>query len=976
MQLSLFGSTAAISAIMTLTSAPASAQATQTYDIAAQDVASALRIFSAISGREVVAASEIVADKQSRAVRGVYSSASALNLLLDGTGLIVIEVDGALVVRPVPAARANQSSADRPADAADILVTGTRIRGSAPTGSPITIIDRDAIDRSGRSTMAALVETLPQNYGGGASEGNVGPTVRGGAGFNQGFGSGINLRGLGTASTLVLFDGARPALGGSSGQFADISLVPSAAIERVELLTDGASAIYGTDAVAGVVNFRFRNRFEGFETRLRGATADGDFSDVQIGQLAGTRWSTGGVMFAVEYADRGRLSNTNRAFITEDLRPFGGPDYRSRFASPGTITAANGQIFGIPTGQDGTRLTAAQLISGQQNRSDYQKNYDVLPHQQSLSAYLAADQELAPGVSAFVRAVFAARRFDLRTRGYGQAPVAVPVSNAFYVDPIGTRQALRVQYDFSRDFGIEAQRGSVEGLSVTGGLRGRLGLWNLEASGSYGRVLEKNIRDNVINTARLATALADGNRATAFNIFGSGGGTNPATLAAIRGSYDNRNLYTSWSASVRADGPLFDLPAGNVKLAVGAEYREESLTLTTVMDRAAAIVTRSIQGLPGSRRVTAAYGEVSVPLLSNSALSWFPGTLDLSVAGRIEGYSDVGQTTNPKVGLSWQPVPGLTARASYGTSFRAPLFIENVGTSRNLYQPVALPDPSSPTGTTPVLALIGYPEKVGPESATTFTAGFDIRPPAVPGLTASASYFRIDYKDRIVTTSDFLFNFLVQRDIYGGLITDNPSPALLARYYSDPLFQNPDGIPASAIRAIVSGYTQNLARVAISGIDFDIGYARELGGGSGSLGLSGTRLFAIDQRITPTSPSTNIVGTFGGPVKLRLRGRAAWQSRSGFDLAAFVNYTDSYANQFATPVQTIASWTTFDLQLGFSVPAPRHAKSVRFSLSATNIFDRDPPYVQYQTLNSALAYDPEQASPVGRVIALQVVIGW
>lgn len=513
----------------------ASAQAAQRYDIAAQDLSAALRTFAQVSGREVIAASEIVAGKRAHAANGELSAEDALGALLAGTGLRASVVDGSFVIRPI-------AVADDTTSTDSIVVTGTRIRGSAPVGSPVVTIDRTAIDSSGRATIAQMIEAIPQNFAGGASESNVGTTVRGGAGYNLAFGSSINLRGLGTTSTLVLFDGVRPALSGQSGQFVDTSLVPSTAIDRIELLTDGASAMYGTDAVAGVVNLRFREKFTGFETRFRIGTAEGDAGEYQFSQLVGHRWSGGGITAAVEFNKRDALAGASRSFVTEDLRPYGGPDLRSNFANPGTIIAANGQIFGIPKGQDGTRLTAAQLIPGQQNRQDYQKLYDVLPHQESWSGYLSADQELAGGISAFVRAIAAERSFDARTRSVNLTTPTVPVTNAFYVDPIGTRQPIRVQYDFSRDYGVETMHGTSKAVTVTGGLRGSLAGWNLELTGGYGWNSEYNGRA-ILNTTRLAAALADSNPATAFNVFGDGSFTNPATLAKVIGSLVTTNEY-------------------------------------------------------------------------------------------------------------------------------------------------------------------------------------------------------------------------------------------------------------------------------------------------------------------------------------------------------------------------------------------------------------------------------------------------
>ncbi|AYJ87425.1 hypothetical protein D3Y57_17685 [Sphingomonas paeninsulae] len=287
----------AITAIMVLTiPASASAQAHHHFDIGAQDLGMALRAFGVASGREVIFADPLVAGKKSRRLTGNALPEQAIQSLLRASGLHAEIINRAFVIKPdLPRERG-----EAPGDNQELVVTGTRIRGSAPVGSPIVVVTREALDKSGRSSVTDILQTIAQNYGGGQAEASQGVSDLNGAPDNGSFGTGINLRGLGDTSTLVLFDGVRPALAGANGSFSDISLLPSSAIERIELLTDGASAIYGADAVAGVVNFRFRNRFEGFETRLRSASADGDFGDYQISQLAGKRWSNGGIMLAAE----------------------------------------------------------------------------------------------------------------------------------------------------------------------------------------------------------------------------------------------------------------------------------------------------------------------------------------------------------------------------------------------------------------------------------------------------------------------------------------------------------------------------------------------------------------------------------------------------------------------------------------------------------------------------------------------------
>jgi iron complex outermembrane receptor protein len=945
----------------------------QRYDIASQRLGDALRQYSEISGRDVIAASTLIEGKRSRRLQGRLSADAALSRLLSGTGLVAELVDGTLVLREGNGdALAASASTDPRGDA--IIVTGTRIRGTGPVGSPVTIVDRETLDRSGRATLAEFIQTIPQNFSGGPGEGNVGTSARSNAASNIGYGSGINLRGLGPGSTLTLFEGSRPALGGSSGAFADISMLPSLAIERVEILTDGASAIYGSDAVAGVVNIRFRNRFEGAETRLRAGTADGDFGEYQVGQLFGTAWASGHLVFAGEYYRRGNLGSSERPFATEDLRPFGGPDLRSNFSSPGTIVAANGQRFLIPRGQNGVGLTRAQLIpSADFNRGDSRRNVDILPRQETVSLYASAEQELGEHVSLFARGNYATRDFEARRRIIGVSQQTVTPANPFYVDPIGTGQNITVYYDPVLDFGPEGVRGTVKALNTTFGARADLDSWSVELSGGYG--LQRDAYDgvNIVHLLRLSRAVAASSPSQAINLFGDGVVNDPALIDSLRGSIAVRTRYRNWTAALRADGSLFALPAGDVKLALGAEYRRDSLTYTQTFDIVAdAPQSSGVRGLPEGRTVRSLYGELAIPIFD--AGESFPGSFRLSAAGRYEDYSDVGDTANPKFGARWEPLPGVALRASYGRSFRAPFFDELVGSVNSRVQTFRLNDPASPTGQTGVLLLLGFRPDLGPEKATSWTAGVDFEPRFLPGAKLSLTWFDISYRDRIASANSFVQTFFARRDVYGELIDDAPEPSLVAAYFADPTFSNPAGITQGQVAAIVDVRTRNLSRSTVRGFDFDLGYSRPVGKGSVSLSLGGTRLFTIDNQITANAPANNVVGTLGSPVKLRLRGRAGFIF-GAFDGGIGINHVDNYRNLSVTPAERVKSWTTADLQLGVRIGNPRD-RSLRLAFSVNNLFDKDPPYAQSRTSTAVFGYDPEQASAIGRTMSLQAVISW
>jgi outer membrane receptor protein involved in Fe transport len=950
----------------------------QDYDIEAQPLGDALRHYSDISGRNVIAASRLLEGHRSARVRGRLSPDAALARLLSGTGLTVELVEGAWVLRPGNGDAAEDGSTDASNEA--IIVTGSRIRGAGPVGSPVVTIDRDAIEKSGYGTVQQLLQALPQNFGGGPTETTLGATTRNGAGSDATYGSGINLRGLGPSSTLVLIDGMRPPLGGIGGVFADISLIPMGAVERLEVLTDGASAIYGSDAVAGVVNVRLRNRFEGAETMLRAGTADGDMTDVQFSQILGKNWDGGRIVLAYQFSQRGALAAMTRDYAREDLRPFGGDDYRSLFGVPGTITAANGQIFGIPAGQDGTSLEAGDLLPSVQNQRDNRALSDLLPRQRVHSLYANGEIAIAEGLTFRANVLAAERTYRMTGNSEFLSPTSVPATNAFYVDPIGTGQPVTVNYSFVNDLGPQINEGRVRAIAASAGLEQQLGPWRVQLTGAYGKQKGRANILNLTNGARLAAALADSNPATAFNVFGDGSANNPATIESIRGSYRTIDTYENWSAALRADGPLLRLPAGDVRLAIGAEYRREAYDYFTIDDLSGpAPIAEPFAGFPGPRHVKSVYGELLVPVFGED--NRVPGfyRLDLSLAGRLEDYNQFGRTENPKLGLRWEFVRGVALRGSFGTSFRAPHFDELLGSALSSFRALRVNDPASPTGMSNVVGLFGYAPDIGPEKATSWTVGIDVAPPSVPGLRASLTYYDVDYKDRIGSVSEDYLRFLANRDLFAGVITDNPPLDLVQSYFARPNFINRLGITPDQIVAIIDGRTRNLSAEHQRGIDFDLGYAPQVAGGTLDLGLAGTRIISIKRQLTEGARQTEVVGLYASPVKWRLRGRMGW-SKDGFSANAFVNYIGGYRNQLVTPVARVGSWTTVDLSLsqriGHSDAENASGRELQLGLSIINLFDKDPPFAEIPSYSSALGYDPEKANPLGRMISVQATIRW
>lgn len=298
-------------AAATLPAGPAFAQNEQSiaFEIAPQALSDAIRALARASGRSIIASAELVENRNAPRVSGRYEVAGALAVLLEGTGLRARRVGSTFIVEREPDAARSEPAVDREAA---IIVTGTRLRG-VPVASTVVTVARDDIFNSAQANLGDVARDLPQSFGGGQNPG-VGFNVPSTSGVNVGSGSSFNLRGLGSDATLTLLNGRRLPYS-SSAQSIDISAVPVLAIDRIEIVPDGSSALYGSDAVAGVVNIILRDRFEGLETSARLAgSADGGNIQQQYTALAGTTWASGGGFAAYEFEDVSEIRSDQRDY--------------------------------------------------------------------------------------------------------------------------------------------------------------------------------------------------------------------------------------------------------------------------------------------------------------------------------------------------------------------------------------------------------------------------------------------------------------------------------------------------------------------------------------------------------------------------------------------------------------------------------------------------------------------------------------
>lgn len=973
------------------------------FNIPEQSLASALVALSHQSGETILANPDLTRDRTTDAVSGAYTTPEALSRLLESSGLrYQYRDDQSYLVtammrsdslqaqaakRNPPRSRelrlaqiseqerqsqvtsndANDES-DRPDE---IVVTGTLIRGSQPVGAQLLVLDRLEIEKTGLSTTAEVIQTLPQTLGAGPNGDTTSVPGLVDAANNRGFGSSINLRGLGADSTLTLINGRRVAPGGANGDFIDVSLIPLTAVERVEVLPDGASALYGADALGGVVNVVLREDYEGLETRLRyGTVTAGDQQEFQIGQVIGTNWDSGGVLIAYEYFNQDSLFSEDRDFAaSSDLTPFNGENFGQPFSNPGNISAG-GQLFAIPTGQDGTNLQPSDLITGEVNLQNQRLGTTALPGQERHSVFATINQKLADRIELFSEFRYSDRSFESFASALG-ASLFVPSSNPFFVDPVGGSSTVVVQYNFFNELGPLESTGNVESINAVGG--GAINLfndWRFETYTSYSRENTVEELDNFIDFAAVAAALADTNPDTAFNPFGDGLNTNPVTAATL-GTSARRDLVSELlSVNFKADGSLFELPGGEVKLAIGGEYRLEDLKSDLRFGTA---------NLPTGlfdREIFAFFGEARIPIIGEAnSLPWIK-SLDISVAGRFEDYSDFGTTSNPKIGISLSPVDGFTFRGTYSTSFRAPLLTE-LDTSGNSAGVFETDDPAAPGGRSNIISLSGGNADLQPEDATSWSAGFDFAPDALPGLNLSVTYFDIDIEGRISRPTVFA-SVLANESQFGEIITRNPDPGTAQAILDDTNIsvRNFIGATGADIDAIVDLRLNNLGVTEVNGLDITAAYSVDTPIGSLGFSSNSSIYFEFQEAITAASPKVDVLDTIFNQVDFRTRNSISWSNDAGLSATGYINYTDNHTDNVSDPTREIGSWTTVDFNVSYNTQERFSSDllhGILLSVSVQNLFDEDPPFVNNPL---GVAFDPTNSNPRGRFIAFQVVKQW
>jgi iron complex outermembrane receptor protein len=775
-----------------------------------------------------------------------------------------------------------------------VEVTGTHIKRTDMEGpSSVLVIDREKIDQTGSTTVSELLRRLPMNYGESFDE-------KFSYGFSPGS-SGMSMRGLGQENTLVLLNGQRLANYGFAQNIADtfvnLNSIPLSAIERVEILKDGASAIYGSDAIAGVINIILRKDYEGTEIAATyGGTSYGDGNEAILSLISGWNTAKSNLTFVLDYLNRSSISRADRDFSKNaDHTSQGGIDFTSPANDPSNV-------FNAATG-------ALVTFTGFYN---YNQVMTLIPATERLGAIANYTLELSPDLT-----LFSELGYSQATTDFVQAPTAVfpedlLVPGTHPDNPAAPDPA--VVYWRMNEWGNRETETTTDNGRIVVGLAGIMADWDWEAAANYNR--SKTVMDGM-NYVQLS-ALQNGVNAGTINPFGTTPNS-PAAINSTKVGIQRTGISELYGIDAKTTGEIAQLDAGPVYLALGVGWRNESLEDTPdSLSEQGDIVGGGATSTKGERDVGSAFAEFNVPVIDE---------VEMQLAVRHENYSDFGDATSPKLGLSYKPTRNWLLRGSWGQGFRAPSLPElNLGLT-TAFDVVIDPTTGSPAFTE--VTLQGNPDLDATDSES-WNLGALWEP--INDFTVEVNYWSYDIEDNIEAVEP---QFLVDNEA-------SLPPGVVVR----------DSVTNEIIQ--VNTTFQNISKTQTDGLDIDIRYKwNTAAAGTFTIGVLANYLLSYDQQPFPGAPTEDLKGTYRYP-KWRAVFPLGWY-RGDYGASLAANYIDSYDDPL-DPTLTVDSLLTWDFQFVFT-----GIRNSTLTLGVKNLTDEDPPFA-----NEPEGYDFATHDPRGR----------
>jgi iron complex outermembrane recepter protein len=868
-----------------------------------------------------------------------HDSAKRKRTAVTGFCLLLLSAHSALA-QATPPSRTGDADKSDVVELEQISVTGSHIRMStteADKGAlPIELISESKFQLTSGERISDFVRSSPVISGPNLTFANAernNAAAQTGAANSHSFQESFNLRGFGGGYTLTLVNGRRF---GGEGIIPDVSIIPSEAVESVEILKSGASAVYGTDAVAGVVNLKLKDRFEGVEILASyGNTTDRDAGVQRYAVLFGAGEGKFRIVGSANWHEHAGIMKWDRTLTsTRDFRPYGGADLRSsNLALPqrvylGTAITGTGLVL------DGTRFSPGQVGT---SPSDYvpptQDSQKVstnepatLPPYNSFGAHWLAEYDVLDNrrMTVFAEGFYENRdiRFQYLTTGVAQ--ITAQPTQPF--NPFG--QLVTIRYTFGpnevRDL---VPRLAVEKNAVhnTFGVKGDLGRWNYEIA--YTRYDQSLVEKDQYN-ADFAKVQAAVNAGT-FNPFGFW--TNSFELSKTLLMDERvRTMNQSLDAvSANVNGSLFELPAGDLHFAVGAEQREavwnENYDEGWRTRRSVWYVEGPQLGFTErSRTVEGYFGELQAPVWRARNSESFFSSVDVSGAVRYETLGGGGSITVPQGAVRLSLLDdSLVVRASYGESFRAPSLANlsapvttTVATVNTFLDPIR-------GGNFPFTVTQGGNPDLKPEKGENLNVGVIFTPRQLPQLTLKADYWKISVSDIIVIPSI--------QDLYNGI-----SPV-------GSITRDASQYPTFDIRVTNGGV------IDAEGIDLGASYHWDLGSlGRVTVDGSATYMTTFERLFGPTVTEFlgNWTAGYGAMPKLRAVGGASWR-KGPWEAGTFVHYKGGMNELVGGKSRRIEEYATGDIQVAYNFGPSAHGllRNTRIHAGVENWWDQDLSFV-------------------------------
>lgn len=892
-----------------------------------------------------------------------------------------------------------------------VEITGSSIKRLATeTVLPVTILKREDIERTGATSAQDIVNLIPGNFGGGVVANNVGAS---------GVASTANLRALGSKYTLVLLNGRRVANYAVGNSPVDLNSIPLSAIERIEVLRDGASAVYGADAVAGVINFILKKDYRGMEVTAYATKVDQGGGDTKsfnltggFGNLSTDRFN---VLFSANHELNDVLKAKDRSFANSANRPDLGINKSSpRNGVPNlnfTDTRGNSYVGVNPyryNGCDNAEF-ALVVISEKGCGTDYVKYIDLVPEAKHDNLVVRGVFQLSEKHQLFAEAAYTK---DELTAAYSPAPytkaMVYPSTGRFYPSKITLPAGLQLPAGYVNPDGTVRPTATTLATNTDVTPTGNMsGTWRTVAGGPRTDFTEaKNIRlvfgskgevagwdyDTAVTYGKNEVAIYFGPgkfsyekltplvNSGAINVFGSQDAT---SLAALQGAqitgFQNGGTSTSKEFDFRISKELFQMPAGGVGFSVGTSYRTEKL------DQVSSPVLASgdevggageVPGVTGDRKVLGLFTEVIVPVFKGA---------ELTAAARYDQYKNGFGTEfdniSPKLGFSWRPTSTLLLRSSVGRGFRAPTLVDNLNpkalnnTASNFSDPIRCPNG------VPINASVGLLQDECSVQLTTQNSGNpDLKPEKSKQWTIGAAFqpfaFLSGSVDYWNVQIDSAINSMSENTVFGDPVKNVKQ---FWRYdpVADPDQLNPieGSTNPNFPLAFIALPKVNTGKFFAAGVDFNLNLRQKTGMGVFSVNYDST-LYTDHGYQYEGSPEVSDLGLYKdfGPVpKYRHALSLVW-NKDVYSASLTHNFTQGYED-FTDPaevgpeyplVRKVDAYSTLDATLGW-----KPMKGLNIGFGIKNLLDEDPPSSRTGA-NFQTGYDATFTNPLGRTFYLRV----